>query len=125
MRLDRYPFDMSTLPNKFATWLTGKNWALHPHQLAMLETADLPAQVLIAPTGAGKTVAGFLPSLIELAEQPSRGLHTLYISPLKALAADIKRNLISPIDELGLEISVEDRTGDTSSHIKKRQRSAK
>jgi len=124
MRLDRYPFDMSTFPNKFATWLTGKNWALHPHQLAMLETADLPAQVLIAPTGAGKTLAGFLPSLIELAEQPSRGLHTLYISPLKALAADIKRNLISPIDELGLDISVEDRTGDTSSHIKKRQRSA-
>ena len=90
----------------------------------MLETADLPAQVLIAPTGAGKTLAGFLPSLIELAEQPSLGLHTLYISPLKALAADIKRNLISPIDELGLDISVEDRTGDTSSHIKKRQRSA-
>ncbi len=90
----------------------------------MLKTADLPTQVLIAPAGAGKTLAGFLPSLIELATQPSLGLHTFYISSIKALAADIKRSLISLIGELGLNISVENRTGDTSSHIKKRQRSA-
>ena len=36
--------------------------------------------LLVAPTGGGKTLAGFLPSLIELAERPRRGLHTLYIA---------------------------------------------
>ncbi|MFO1532763.1 MAG: ArsA-related P-loop ATPase, partial [Thermoplasmatota archaeon] len=40
--------------------------------------------LLVAPTGAGKTLAGFLPSLAELIEAPTEGLHTLYISPLKA-----------------------------------------
>ena len=67
-------------------------------------------------------MAGFLPTLVELANAPRDGLHTLYVSPLKALAADIKRNLRTPIDEAGLSIRVEDRTGDTSAHIKKRQR---
>ena len=115
---------MMTLPIRFDTWLSGKNWQLHPHQLAMLEASSEPAQLLIAPTGAGKTLAGFLPSLIELEDDHGNELHTLYISPLKALAADIKRNLTGPVDELGLPIKIEDRTGDTSSHVKRRQRSA-
>ncbi|MEM6896615.1 MAG: ligase-associated DNA damage response DEXH box helicase, partial [Pseudomonadota bacterium] len=50
------------------------------------------------------------------------GLHTLYVSPLKALAADIKRNLQTPVAEIGLDIRIEDRTGDTSATQKKRQR---
>ena len=50
------------------------------------------------------------------------GLHTLYISPLRALAADIKRNLTGPIEEMGLSIRVEDRTGDTPASRKRRQR---
>jgi len=87
----------------------------------MLAGKDLPAQLLIAPTGGGKTLAGFLPTLAELT-QPHQGLHTLYISPLKALAADIRRNLQAPIDEIGLQVRVEDRTGDTSNTRKKRQR---
>lgn len=78
--------------------------------------------MLIAPTGGGKTLAGFLPTLVDLAENPHDGLHTLYVSPLKALAADIKRNLRTPVDELGLDIRIEDRTGDTSNFRKKRQR---
>ncbi len=90
----------------------------------MLKTSQRPSQLLIAPTGAGKTLAGFLPSLCELEASSGNGLHTLYISPLKALAADIKRNLMHPVDELGLKISVEDRTGDTASHVKRRQRAA-
>ena len=76
--------------------------------------------LLIAPTGAGKTLAGFLPSLIDLAERPKRkpgeayrGIHTLYISPLKALAVDIERNLGKPVAEMGLPITIETRTGDT------------
>jgi ATP-dependent Lhr-like helicase len=82
--------------------------------------------LLIAPTGGGKTLAGFLPSLIELAERPPRndpapvGVHTLYISPLKALAVDVARNLMQPIAEMKLPIVVESRTGDTG--VAKRQR---
>ena len=81
-----------------------------------------PATLLIAPTGGGKTMAGFLPTLSELAETEHDGLHTLYVSPLKALAADIKRNLRKPVEEMGLPIRIEDRTGDTSQTRKKRQR---
>ncbi|XXK30811.1 ligase-associated DNA damage response DEXH box helicase [Rhodobacteraceae bacterium nBUS_24] len=103
-------------------WISSKGWHLFPHQRDMLHSADLPAQLLIAPTGAGKTLAGFLPTLAELASHPHQGLHTIYISPLKALTADIKRNLMTPIHDLNLDIKVEDRTGDTSSHIKRRQR---
>ncbi len=88
----------------------------------MLNRASDPCLLLIAPTGGGKTLAGFLPTLVEVANNPRDGLHTLYVSPLKALAADIKRNLRTPIEEAGLPIRVEDRTGDTSAHIKKRQR---
>ncbi len=89
----------------------------------MLELARAGrSALLVAATGAGKTLAGFLPSICELAEEPSDGLHTLYVSPLKALAVDVQRNLIAPIDEMGLPIRVETRTGDTPSDRKARQR---
>jgi ATP-dependent Lhr-like helicase len=78
--------------------------------------------LLVAATGAGKTLAGFLPTICELVEQPTEGLHTLYVSPLKALAVDVQRNLIGPIEEMGLPIRVETRTGDTPSDRKLRQR---
>lgn len=78
--------------------------------------------LLVAPTGAGKTLAGFLPTLIDLVERPVEGLHTLYISPLKALAVDVQRNLLTPIDEMKLPIRVETRSGDTPSDRKLRQR---
>jgi ATP-dependent helicase Lhr and Lhr-like helicase len=79
--------------------------------------------LLVAPTGGGKTLAGFLPSLVDLAEAPGPGLHTLYISPLKALAVDIRRNLEAPIAEMALPIRVEARTGDTPAKDRRRQRS--
>lgn len=88
----------------------------------MLARAEDPCTLLIAPTGGGKTLAGFLPTLADLATTPHDGLHTLYVSPLKALAADIKRNLRAPVEEIGLDIRIEDRTGDTSQTVKKRQR---
>jgi ATP-dependent Lhr-like helicase len=78
--------------------------------------------LLVAATGAGKTLAGFLPTICELAEDPREGLHTLYVSPLKALAVDVQRNLLAPIEEMGLPIRVETRTGDTPSDRKARQR---
>lgn len=113
---------MSTLPPRFHNWFASQGWSAHPHQAEMVERADAPALLLIAPTGGGKTLAGFLPTLAELANGQQNGLHTLYVSPLKALAADIRRNLSTPIAEMNLPIRVEDRTGDTSATLKKRQR---
>ena len=111
-----------TLPAPFTDWFAQRGWTIHPHQQDMLTRKDAPALLLIAPTGGGKTLAGFLPSLVELADGAHAGLHTLYVSPLKALAADIKRNLRTPVDEIGLPIRIEDRTGDTSYTQKRRQR---
>ncbi|MEP5631812.1 MAG: ligase-associated DNA damage response DEXH box helicase [Tateyamaria sp.] len=113
---------MTTLPPQFSDWFASRGWSIHPHQQDMLDRASDPALLLIAPTGGGKTLAGFLPSLVELADGQHKGLHTLYISPLKALTADIKRNLRTPVDEMSLPIRIEDRTGDTSRTQKKRQR---
>ena len=113
---------MTKLPQKFFDWFASKGWSIHPHQSQMLARANEASLLLIAPTGGGKTLAGFLPTLVDLAEAPADGLHTLYISPLKALAADIKRNLTTPVTEMGLPIRIEDRTGDTSATRKKRQR---
>jgi ATP-dependent Lhr-like helicase len=113
---------MRILPPKFDDWFATKGWSIHPHQVEMLERSDEPSLLLIAPTGGGKTLAGFLPTLVELADGGHAGLHTLYVSPLKALAADIKRNLGTPITEMALPIRVEDRTGDTSYTQKRRQR---
>ena len=191
------------LPDRFVAWFAGRGWSPREHQLDLLQKArDDRSALLIAPTGAGKTLAGFLPTLVELsadtspvrssplpprsggegsgglsalttgnelAETPptpnleselrsprtppramragggestalaspslsrrvtstgrgvvnSRGLHTLYISPLKALAVDIARNLEAPIAEMGLAIKVETRTGDTPVSRRQRQR---
>ncbi|WP_341233405.1 ligase-associated DNA damage response DEXH box helicase [uncultured Sulfitobacter sp.] len=113
---------MHSLPPQFTQWFASKGWTVHPHQQDMLDRADAPALLLIAPTGGGKTLSGFLPTLVDLADGDHEGMHTLYISPLKALAADIKRNLTTPVTEMGLPIRIEDRTGDTSQTRKRRQR---
>ncbi|WP_110779936.1 ligase-associated DNA damage response DEXH box helicase [Rhodopseudomonas faecalis] len=161
------------LPERFRQWFAARGWAPRPHQLALLDQArQQRSALLIAPTGAGKTLAGFLPTLVELSsplplhlsplagrgrlagaagksgegadeiaaelatEAPpsprtrgegqaaphSGGLHTLYISPLKALAVDIARNLETPIAQMALPIRVETRTGDTPVSRRQRQR---
>ncbi|WP_421760951.1 ligase-associated DNA damage response DEXH box helicase [Devosia sp.] len=104
-------------------WFAQKGWAPRAHQLDMLEATEAGASaLLIAPTGAGKTLAGFLPTLNDLIANPMPGLHTLYLSPLKALAVDVQRNLMTPIGEMGLPIRVEARTGDTPASRRQRQR---
>ncbi len=113
---------MRPLPAPFSDWFAARGWAIHPHQQALFDRTDRPALLLVAPTGGGKTLAGFLPTLAELADGTHRGLHTLYISPLKALAADIRRNLTTPVSEMALPIRIEDRTGDTSYTKRRRQR---
>ncbi|MBU1176185.1 MAG: ligase-associated DNA damage response DEXH box helicase [Alphaproteobacteria bacterium] len=112
-----------TIPDPIASWFAARGWAPRAHQLAVLEAHRRRCSVLlIAPTGAGKTLAGFLPTLTDLVDAPAEGLHTLYISPLKALAVDVARNLLTPIGEMGLPIRVETRTGDTPQHKRLRQR---
>jgi ATP-dependent Lhr-like helicase len=151
------------LPPVIADWFAAKGWAPRRHQLEMLAAAQAGRNaLLVAPTGAGKTLAGFLPSLVELisdklthsarpelveelpffplqkektglrqaqperlrrdGSSPKSPLHTLYVSPLKALAVDVQRNLLTPIAEMGLDIRVETRTGDTPADRKARQR---
>ncbi len=115
------------LPQPFDAWFARRGWTPHAYQLRLMEAArGGESALLIAPTGGGKTLAGFLPSLVELAQRPAgeapRRLHTLYLSPLKALAVDIHRNLTLPVQEMGLDISIETRTGDTPQAKRQRQR---
>lgn len=131
------------LPDVFTRWFAARGWQPRAHQLALLEKARAgKSSLLIAPTGGGKTLAGFLPTLVELHEQATGpktatdkklistgrgirregGLHTLYISPLKALAVDIARNLEAPVAEMKLPIRLETRTGDTPTSKRQRQR---
>ena len=126
------------LPDVFARWFASRGWQPRGHQLDLLAKARAGrSTLLIAPTGGGKTLAGFLPTLVELSERDvrlrdlrstgralsrSQGLHTLYISPLKALAVDIARNLEIPVQEMGLPIRLETRTGDTPASKRQRQR---
>ena len=115
--------DMAALPPIVQSWFDSRGWKPRQHQIDMLEAADRGEHaLLVAATGAGKTLAGFLPTLTDLIENPGEGLHTLYVSPLKALAVDVRRNLLTPIEEMGLPIQVETRTGDTPSDRKARQR---
>ena len=112
------------LERPFADWFAARGWQPRPHQTAFWAAARAGTHaLLIAPTGGGKTLAGFLPSLEALHANGSDGrLHTLYVSPLKALAVDIKRNLMQPVEELGLDISIETRSGDTPANRKTRQK---
>ncbi|PLK71565.1 DNA ligase-associated DEXH box helicase [Rhizobium sp. TH135] len=125
---------LALLPAPFLRWFGEKGWQPRDHQLELLARARSgenggESLLLIAPTGAGKTLAGFLPSLTELTERGRKkpgeaftGIHTLYISPLKALAVDIERNLMKPVTEMGLSITIENRTGDTPAHKRQRQK---
>jgi ATP-dependent helicase Lhr and Lhr-like helicase len=114
----------TALPPIITEWFIARGWTLRRHQLEMVDAAaEGRHALLVAATGAGKTLAGFLPTLSELIADPDfGGLHTLYISPLKALAVDVQRNLLTPVEEMGLPIRIETRTGDTPSERKARQR---
>ena len=117
------------VPPEIAGWFEGKGWRVRRHQAEMLAESEAGRHaLLVADTGAGKTLAGFLPTLAAFC--PSRlgggeapeGLHTLYVSPLKALAHDVQRNLVNPVEEMGLPLRIETRSGDTPADRKKRQR---
>ncbi len=118
---------MPSAPPELEAWFAGRGWRVRRHQAEMLEASDAGRHaLLVADTGAGKTLAGFLPTLAAFCPSrgppPEDGLHTLYVSPLKALAHDVQRNLVTPVEELGLPIRIETRSGDTPADRKKRQR---
>ncbi len=114
---------MATIPDRFRQWFDQQGWKILPHQRDMAERFRRGQSTLLtAPTGTGKTLAGFLGSLIDIAERQPSGLHTLYISPLKALNYDIERNVAALIAALDLPIRVESRTGDTTQYRRQRQR---
>ena len=127
--MTRAPSRSGPVPPEISDWFAGRDWRVRRHQAEMLEASDAGRHaMLVADTGAGKTLAGFLPTLAAFTpsrldgDAPPEGLHTLYVSPLKALAHDVQRNLITPIEEMGLPIRVETRSGDTPADRKKRQR---
>ena len=117
------------VPPEITAWFDKRGWRVRRHQSEMLEASDAGDHaLLVADTGAGKTLAGFLPTLAAFTPsrlagaEPPDTLHTLYVSPLKALAHDVQRNLLTPVQEMGLPVRVETRSGDTPSDRKKRQR---
>lgn len=117
----------AALPPEIEAWFAGRGWRVRRHQAEMLVASDAGGHaLLVADTGAGKTLAGFLPTLAAFCPSrgapPEDGLHTLYVSPLKALAHDVQRNLVAPVEEMGLSLRIETRSGDTPSDRKKRQR---
>jgi ATP-dependent Lhr-like helicase len=115
---------MAKIPSALQQWFDQRGWTILPHQTEMAARYQAGRSTLLtAPTGTGKTLAGFLGSLIDITESGGgKGLHTLYISPLKALNYDIERNVLAIIDALNLPIRVESRTGDTTQYRRQRQR---
>src|SRR3546814_13484520 len=83
----------------FTDWFATRGWRVRRHQAEMLAVAERGEHtLLVAATGAGQTLAGFLPSLVDLAANPSDRLHTLSVPPLKALAAHVARHPLGPTD---------------------------
>ncbi|EGF91221.1 DEAD/H associated family protein [Asticcacaulis biprosthecium C19] len=114
---------MAAIPSHFRQWFDQQDWKILPHQKAMAERYRQGLSTLLtAPTGTGKTLAGFIGSLIDIDARRPKGLHTLYISPLKALNYDIERNVVALVKALNLPVTLESRTGDTSAYRRKRQR---
>ena len=68
----------SALPPVVSGWFQAKGWAPRRHQLEMLQLARAGrSALLVAATGAGKTLSGFLPTLVDLTRNPTDRLHTL------------------------------------------------
>src|SRR3546814_16976181 len=124
--------EQTRLPAEIADWFAHRAWRVRSHQEAMLAAADCGRHALIvADTGAGKTLAGFLPTLADFCPSrlggvpPPEGLHTLYVSPLTALAHDVQRNLMAPIACIDLPLRVETRRGDNPPNTKNPQQPEK
>jgi ATP-dependent Lhr-like helicase len=122
-------------PDLVLEWFTGRGWTPFPFQQEVWSAYLAGESGLIhAPTGTGKTYAAWLGPLMEWAAanpdfkpgdkqrwNTSASLNVLWITPMRALAADTERALREPVEALGLPWTIETRTGDTSSTVRSRQ----
>jgi len=113
---------------RLANWLARRGWSLFDFQREVGE-AYLRGEsgLLHAPTGSGKTLAVWLGPLLEAMERQDRGLRdpalqVLWLTPLRALAADTLASLREIAGGAGLDWRIESRTGDTHSGLKRKQR---
>jgi ATP-dependent Lhr-like helicase len=105
-------------------WFQDRRWKPFEFQIAVWRAYLKGRSGLIhSATGTGKTYAAYLGALCAAIRAPDteRGLRVLWITPLRALAADTLDALALPLQELGLAWNVETRTGDTSSATRARQ----
>lgn len=103
-------------------WFSKQRWSPLPFQRETWEAYLAGKSGLIqVPTGSGKTYAAIMGAIADLLARPDKGLQILYITPLRALSRDIEQSIRRPIDQMGWNLRVESRTGDTSSSRKARQ----
>ncbi|HEY1109448.1 MAG TPA: DEAD/DEAH box helicase, partial [Opitutaceae bacterium] len=112
---------LGALHPELSRWVRRRFGALAPaQQIAVPEIVAGRSLLLSSPTGSGKTLAAFLGVFDALAKARDRGAHpngiaAVYLSPLRALAYDLRKNLQQPLDELGWGwLRVGARTGDTT-----------
>ncbi|WP_141620761.1 ligase-associated DNA damage response DEXH box helicase [Myxococcus sp. AB036A] len=104
-------------------WFRAKGWTPYPFQEeAWAAHARGESGLIHVPTGAGKTYAAYLGPLADVAEHGQPGLQLLYVTPLRAVSRDVEKALREPLTVLDADITVESRTGDTSSSVRQRQR---
>lgn len=103
-------------------WFSAQGWQPLTFQAETWEAYLSGKSGLIqVPTGSGKTYAAVMGPIAEMLHQPTDGLQLLYITPLRALSRDIQQSIKTPITAMGWDITVESRTGDTSSSRKSKQ----
>ena len=121
---------MDAVPSPVRAWFDATHRVPTPAQSAAWPLIEAGHHVLvISPTGTGKTLAAFLAILDHLARDHASGslgpgIHALYLSPLRALAHDLQKNLREPLAGAFGEappITVALRTGDTPQHERQRQ----
>lgn len=104
------------------TWFTRQGWQPLAFQQAAWEAYLAGHSGMIqVPTGSGKTYAAVMAAIAQMLAHPQAGLQLLYITPLRALSRDIEQSIRRPIVEMGWNLRVESRTGDTNSSKKSRQ----
>lgn len=106
-------------------WFKSKHWEPREFQLEAWDAYFRKNNGLIhVSTGFGKTYAGVLAALAEMTLENVNpvGIHILYISPLRALSADIIKSIQLPIQEMNLPFTVEGRTGDTTQAQRAKQK---
>lgn len=112
----------SSAPGMFRHWFQSRGWKPLPFQReAWAAYAEGKSGLIHAPTGLGKTLAAWLGPVV--AHGAEDGLRVLWLTPLRALAADTVYGLQDALDGAGLKRKVEARTGDTSSSARARQKS--